>query len=368
MIFYAAVLCVLCLLQVRFVVAQQYGDWSAFWAAGATAGTHDLLDPRAHARWQHTHNVPSTIFPYLPGAAWLLAPLKHASLALGYAINFALMTIAGIASAVIAARAYRMPRELTLALTFGWAPAIASLATGQNSMLLLLLVMCGAWGMSAQSWLLTGLAAGALLYKPLYALPFLAMLIVQRNWRALGIAAVCAVIWYVVSALATAGDWMWPQHYAAAIRGYAIADAQGNAVKAISLPQLALRLHVSPLIAYVGGAALFFAVVALTVRMPKLQAVGLTMLAALALGPHTLPYDLTLMLPAVFCFMHTAADPLRTRTIVAMFLIAPFWLLSGVIRFDVLAVLCTGFLGLLLVINRAAEKSKASPFALSTAL
>lgn len=358
-ILYGAVLTLLCLVQVRFVVAQGFGDWSAFWSAGATAGTRDLLDPARHAAWQHAHHLLTTIFPYLPGAAWLLAPLKNVPLALGYAINFIVMAAAAASAALLAARIYRISRTLAIVFAFAWAPVIAALATGQNSPLGLLLTMIAIGAVAAGSSAFAGIAVGLLLYKLSYAVPFIALLAARRNVRALAIVAVFAAAWYVAGASATAGDWQWPAHYVQALRGYALPDARFNAVKAISISHLLLRAGVSQTAAMLAGAALLLAALPLLARVPALEAVSFTPLLGLAVGPHTLPYDVALALPALYYTMTHAREPFRTRGICAVYLAAPLWLLSGIVHFDVLAVVCDG--AVLLWLLKGLHESTARP-------
>lgn len=341
-VLYASVLIVLCLIQVRFVIAQHFGDWSAFWAAGATAGTPDLLDPQRHGAWLAAHHMLRTIFPYLPGAAWFWYPVRGLSLAAGYACSFALMALAAFGAAILAARAYPFPRLVAVMLTFAWAPVIAALATGQNSPLGLLLTMCAVTAAALQAPLAAGLAAGALLYKLPYAIPFVLLFAVRRDVRALAMVALCAIAWYFISVAATGGDWSWPSHYVSALHGYFGADFRYNADKSLSIPAMLMRVGVSPTLAFAAGAAIFAIALPLLARVPLLEAASFAPLIALASNSHTLPYDAALALPALFYLMTNAAEPLRTRLICALYLAAPLWLLSGVFHFDVLAVLCDG--------------------------
>lgn len=346
---YGTLLAAACLVQVRFVVAQGFGDWSSFWAAGSTVGTADLLDPKRHAAWQTAHHLLTTIFPYLPGAAWFLLPVKPLSLGAGYALNFVLMAAAAGAAALIAARVYHLARWFAVVLSFAWAPSIAALATGQNSALGLLLAMTAVAALIADSWLVSGLAAGLLLYKLPYALPFIALLVARRNGRALAVVGVCAAAWYLGGVTATAGDWHWPGHYLDALRAYTGPDARYNAVKAIGVPQLLLRAGVSQAAGMLAGAVLFVLSLPLLARSTVLAAASFTPLLGLALGPHTLPYDLALALPAIYYLATHLREPLRTRFVCAAYGLAPLWLLSAVLRFDVLAVICEGMLLLWLI-------------------
>jgi hypothetical protein len=345
---YGALLVVLCLAQVRLVAAQGYGDWSAFWAAGATAGTRDLLDPQRHTAWQHAHHLVPTIFPYLPGAALFLSATRTLPLPAGYAINFVLMSIAALISGLLAARLYGIRKDIAVILTFAWAPVIAAIATGQNAPLLLLFSVLAIRGFATQSSIAMGFAVGAMLYKPLYALPFIVLFLLRREWRGLGIVTACAGAWYVLSVTATAGDWSWPVHYAAAISGYVLHDFYANAGKAISIPQFALRLGVMPAAAYAAGAFLFLLALPAVARMAAVEAASVVPLIALACGPHTLPYDVTLALPAMFFFAGNAAEPLRSRIVALMYLLAPLWVLCAFVQFDILAVICIGFTAIVL--------------------
>lgn len=355
-VLYGTLLALLCAVQVRFVAAQGYGDWSAFWAAGSTAGTGDLVDPRRHAAWQLGHHLLTTMFPYLPGFAWLYVPTRPLSLAAGYAVNFAVMAIASVGAAFIAARLYRLSRGVAVALSLAWAPVIAAMATGQNAALGLLLEMTAISALVADSWAACGIAVGLLLYKLLYALPLLALLAVRRNWRALGVVAGCAMLWYLASAAAAAWDWQWPAHYLQGLRAYAGPDARFNAVKAISIPQLLFRAGAPLSAGVLAGAVLFLTCLPLLQRRSVLAAASFAPLLGLAFGPHTLPYDLALALPGILYATTHFEEPLRTRAICAVYVLAPLWLLSGILRFDVLAVICEGIL-ILWIIQRPHEST-----------
>lgn len=336
----AALLVVFGAQQIRWVMAQGYGDWSAFWAAGATAGTSALLDPRRHFAWQKAHHLLTTIFPYLPGTAWLLAPFKALSLRAGYALNLTIMTIAGIAAALLAARTYRIhPFSATL-LVFAWAPTMAALATGQIAMIGLLLSVVATFGLASGASVLCGLAVGAMLYKVTYAVPFVLLLAVRRDARALFVVLACGIVWYVVSVAATGGDWQWPAHYGTALHAYFGPDFRQNAEKAVSVSGLLLRAGVPDWPALAVGAVFLVIALPLLARAPVLEAASFTPLLALAFGPHTLPYDAVLALPAIFYIYTHASGPVRTAFMATFYLIAPLWIFTDTFHFDVLAVLC----------------------------
>lgn len=348
-VLYASVLLLLCLAQIRLVAAQRYGDWSAFWAAGSTAGTLQLLDPHLHADWQFAHHLEMTPFVYLPGAAWFFVPFKGLSLAAGYAINAALMFVVLICSGFLCARIYAMPKWFAVLAVLAWAPAIAGVATGQIAAIGLLLTLLVILGVVEDMPLLAGLAAGLLLYKPPYALPLLLLLLVRREWRALAVAAACAVVWYALSVLATAGDYAWPVHYARALQSYFGPDFAYNGAKAVSIPGLLLRAHAPVWLASLAGAAVLAAAIPLVRRRPALESASMIVLAGLVANPHTWPYDVALALPALFYLMTHLPARRRTVAMCAVYLLAPLWFFTPVFHFDVLAIICIGIAGYWLV-------------------
>jgi hypothetical protein len=270
------------------------------------------------------------------------------------------MAIAAAAAAIIASRVYSISKSVSVLFTFAWAPVIAALATGQNSPLGLLLITIAVGGIAADSWIAPGVAIGLLLYKLPYALPMLALLLLRRNWRGVAVVAGFAALWFLASVAATAGDWHWPAHYADALRAYAGPDARFNIDKAISVPQWLFRAGVPQSAAMLAGAALFLAALPILLRFSKLEAASFMPLLGLAVGPHTLPYDLALMLPALYYVMTHVPEPLRTRAVCAIYLVAPLWLLSGIIHFDVLAVVCDGLL--LVWLLKGLHESTRSPY------
>jgi hypothetical protein len=103
-----------------------------------------------------------------------------------------------------------------------------------------------------------------------------------------------------------------------------------------------MRAGASSSIAIFAGAAFFTLTIPLLLRMPLPEACGLALVAGLASSPHTLPYDLALALPAVFYVVTRVREPVRTRLTCMIYLAAPLWLLSGLLHFDILAVICDG--------------------------
>jgi len=91
-------------------------------------------------------------------------------------------------------------------------------------------------------------------------------------------------------------------------------------------------------LAFVAGLALLIAGLVRMARVPALEAASMASLVGLAASPHAWPYDAAVALPAIFWAMTGIAEPWRTRIIVLAFAIAPLWLASNIIHFDLLAI------------------------------
>ena len=183
---------------------------------------------------------------------------------------------------------------------------------------------------------------GLLLYKPTYALPLIGVLLLRARLRELGVVAAIGAGWYLVSVAATGGDWRWPAEWAALIARYAPGDLSVNAAFVVSLPGLLARAGAGvPVIAAV--VALAAVAVALAVRRcGAVEAASAACLAGVALSPHALAYDAALALPMIAFTASRLAEPARTRMLLGLFLIAPLFFVSPLLRFDPLALLVIG--------------------------
>jgi hypothetical protein len=329
--------------QIRFVRSVgRFWDWVDFYIAGATVGTAALLDPIQRAAWGAAHQVSVTAFMYMPGFAWFLWPAAHVPLSWGFAANAVVMVACCAFAAPLAARAYGISRSLALLIILAWAPVTAAIVTGQNSPLGMLLSLLVVLGFAAERPALTGLAAGALMYKPTYALPVILLLLLRKEWKSLAIVVVCGVVWYALSIAATGGEWLWPLTYLRSLTGYAGPDFVGNRFKSISVPGVFMLLGTSKTVAYALGAVLLVAGLVVMTRVPLVQAASLAPLIGLAASPHAWPYDAAVALPALFWVVSTVEEPWRTRIIVAAYAIAPTWLASNVLHFDLLSIVVIG--------------------------
>lgn len=308
---------------------QGYADWRAFAIAGTRVGTSSLLHPAE--LWQ--------AFVYLPAAAWAIAPASRLPLAIGFTLSCVVMVACAVGAAAIASRLYRIPRTTMLCLTFAWWPTLyAAVVVGQNATLGLVLALLTIAGMVRGSPLLTAIPLGLLLYKPTYALPLVALLLVRARWRELAYVALFGMVWYLASAAATGGDWLWPRTLALLIHSYFAQDLRVNATLSVSLTGMLLRAGLAP--AAIAGLVAVLALAALPAlrRAEPLESGSAACLIGLALSPHALAYDAVMALPMIAYAATRLTEPLRTPLVVAVYVLGPLAFLTPIFHFDPLAI------------------------------
>lgn len=313
-------------------------NWANFYAGGATAGTQDLLDVYRHGAWQQAHGFVPQPFVYPPGVAIAFMPFVYLPLAFGFWANALVMLAACIDSALIAARIYRVDVKFAILAVLAWTPATASIAEGTNASLALLLTLLCAFGLVKGRWWLTGIAVGLLLYKPSDAVFFVILLLVRRQWRALGVVAVCAAGWYLAGFFATGNDAAWPAHYAALLRWYYPVEFAHYGKWAIGSIGLLLHLGIPQTVATPSALAIGIAGCVALARVSMLEAVSMTGMLAIATSAHALPYEAALLVPALFYVMTHVSEPLRTRIIVIAYATAGLSILRWRIDFDPISI------------------------------
>lgn len=308
------------------------GDFSVFWSAGATAGTSTLLDPVRHTEWQAAHHVALDFWRYPPAFAFLFVPISWLPIWAGFVVNFAVMLGLVAVSGLLISRVFGLPRSLALLLSFAWTPATASVDIGQNAPLALALALWTIDALRRDRQAEAGLAVGLLLYKPTLALFLLGLLVLRGRWRALAVAAVVALGWYLTSVLATAGDWSWPVDWWNGIQPWLGPDLARNGDKAVSLPGLVSRIGVPGLVSVVVGAAIVLASLPALTRAPIVEAASGACLLTLVAGPRVWGYEAGLMLPILALVVsdpRTVAEPWRTRVVFSAVPLGLLWLVSA---------------------------------------
>jgi phage shock protein PspC (stress-responsive transcriptional regulator) len=333
---------ILMLLGMVLIVAAPFNnwqDWGVIWSGGATVGGPDLVDASRHAAWQGAHGILPSFWKYPPATAYLLWPFAQLPVDVSFWVQAVLMFACIVAAGRLAARIYGFTPELGILAALAWGPCTASVATGQNAPLALLLAMLAIRAMQSERPWLAGAAAGLLLYKPTLALGLILLFIVRGRWRELSVVAVAGVMVFLLSVAAAGGDWNWLATWVEGAKVWLPPDAIWNADKAITLPGLLSRLPVPWVVPVLGGVALAVAAVPGLRRAGIVEAASAACLLGLAAGPRAWGYEAALAFPFV-CWVLAGgiAEPWRTRLIVVAYLLCPLWMVSLYIGLNGVAV------------------------------
>jgi hypothetical protein len=284
-------------------------DFAAFWAGGKLAGAPQLLDLRTGLELQVAQGLPPTPFVYPPGVALLYVPFTWLPYPLAGLLHALLMLTALVAAARIWAPLLGIPRRWAVLGALAWGPAAASVISGQNAALVLLLAGLVARSLDAGTGnaLLTGMAAGLAAYKPQLGWPVSAAALLRGRSRALLLAGVVAAgaLQYLAGVVATGGDWSWPSAWLAAVRTYSGPDLEANGWQAISAPSIGIRLghlwssDVAVVVGWVVGIGLAVAALRVAWRARPAAAVALALAIGVLVDPHAWVYDATVLLPAL---------------------------------------------------------------------
>jgi hypothetical protein len=308
----------------------QWNDWSPFWAAGGTVGTPALMNATLHTAWQVSRGVPSDYWRYPPAFAFAYWPASLFQVGPTFVANTAVMLALLGVSGVLMARIFELPRGFALRLAFAWTPALAAVDMGQNMPLAIVLALWAIDGLRRDSQIEVGLACGLLMYKPELGVFLLGLLVLRARWRAVAVAVALMAAWYIVSVLASAGDWGWPVTWWNGIQPWLAHDFAFNADKTVSVPGLLARLGVLPSwLCYLTGAGIVLLALRGLVRAPVIEAASATFLLALVAGPRVWSYEAGLMLPILaWTAAGGVAEPWRTRLILLAVPIGLLWIVS----------------------------------------
>jgi hypothetical protein len=247
--------------------------------------------------------------PYLnpPALAVALAPTT----VLGYVPSFLLFTlgmVAALAGAALVAGS-RLPHIraapggalTTVLLTVGYLPVALTMFGGQNTVLTLFL-LAGVFGMlRAGRPLAAGVFLGLLSYKPQYALLPGLVVLLHREWRAVGAAAAVGLLHWAVGAV-VAGP-AWPLDMLRALGEHAPLELATSGLRQFSLVTAARHAFPGP----AGGVValmLLAAAVALVVSGARRIGAGdpgfpaffaFVVAATMAISPHLQYYEAGLL-------------------------------------------------------------------------
>jgi hypothetical protein len=315
------------------------GDFMAFYTGavfvheGRGPELFDLATQRAYQL--DLTGPPNTQWqPYInpPLLAVALAPLASLPYRYAYWAFSVLALLAFIGSMVLLKPKLtylarnRLTWFTTLALTASWLPLFRSMASGQNSLftIFLLVAVYAAW--KDNRMILAGVWLGLISYKPQYGLLLGAVFLARGMWVALTAAGVTAGAHYALGAVFMGAD--WPFRMIDTLRLHRTLEQQIFGTHISILPTAGHSLP-EPLAAWV--AAICIAAVALLcvwqarrigptdVRFPVLY--GLLVCGTLMVSPHVQHYDVSLLaIPTVLTLDYMLGQGMRPSLLLRLLL------------------------------------------------
>lgn len=289
------------------------GDFPAFYSAGsmvADGNVDQLYDLSAQKVAQQDLLGPEggfLMFPYAPHVALIYAPLSLLNYRVAYVVHTALMVAALIgALALIRPIIAVVDRwfALSVASAIGFYPILMALGGGQNTAVTLVLVAWMWRSLNDGREVPAGIAVALMMFRPQYALPLMALLLLGRHLRAVIWAAAGMATTWMVGAVMMGP--LWVTDWLQSVTPFMSADADTNAhnaVAVIGVLQAALGADFTPGIAIGVALSLGIAIVLAAAwwsgLVPLDLLVALTTTGMVLMSPHTMFYDSGIVIIAV---------------------------------------------------------------------
>ena len=151
------------------------------------------------------------------------------------------------------------------------------------------------------------------------------------------------MIVYLVGIPAVGGDVLWPSRWLDNLAAWLPDDAIRNADKAVSVTGLVARFPVPGWLPYLVGLAVVVVAIPRLMRAPIGEAAAGALLVGVAVSPHAWGYEAALIAPFIWwAIAGGIAEPWRTRSAIAAYVLAPFWLVSGWTQLSTVAIVVLG--------------------------
>jgi hypothetical protein len=227
--------------QTNAVSGKLGGDFPAFYGAGRIVlegDIHQLYTVDRQIEAQKDLMFASErymCFAYPPFVAIPYALLAMFPYKVAYLIHLCLMLLMLLGVLKILFREYKVPDRyflLSLSISLSFYPLLKAFFGGQNTLLTLLL-LCLFWScVDRQQNILAGLFLGFMLFKPQFAVPMIALILLSRRWIAAVSSLGVGAGFYLICAFLLGPDWF--AEWLDFALWFSQTDAQVNAAKSIS--------------------------------------------------------------------------------------------------------------------------------------
>lgn len=196
------------------------GDFPSFYAAGQVLvdDADALYDPSVQAAEQRDlfgeePDGGQLFFAYPPPAAVPYAALAHLPYRLSYVVHTLVMaSLLVLGLHLVRPLAPLVDRyfEQVVVASLLFYPMFVGVTGGQNTALTFALVALFLRALSEDRELLAGVALAGLLFKPQFALPLVALALIARRVRSVGVAAAGGLAFYLIGASLQGWGWIGP--------------------------------------------------------------------------------------------------------------------------------------------------------------
>jgi hypothetical protein len=320
----------------------RWWDFTSFYAAGRLAFTPEVLDVKTMMLLQQNLGLPINQFIYPPAFAILYAPLSALPYNLAGLINLVLMGLAYLLAIRLGAHLLKIPLKQALVAALAWAPAGASVATGQNATLLLLLFVIG-----LGTTTLVAPARLAILYKPQLGLPVLGALFLRRPRYGALLLLVGGALDYFLSVLATGGNFSWPLDWLSSFEFTRSTELATNGWQSMSMSG-AFAHALGPqfeILGYVAAVGLVLVSLRALRRADQTLALALALALAIVISPHSHIYDAVLLLPLLaLIWRRSLGDDSIKLAMVLTYIAALLWIAKPLWPVQPLLVVALGWI------------------------
>ena len=332
------------------------GDYPAFYGAGRIIAEGDwekLYSPTRQLEIQ-TDLFPNEKTGFLPFSYPPFVALSYYPLSLlSYRISYIIHSLLMVSAIFLAIQLIRPLNSLidrynlsALAVSLSFYPLFRAIGGGQNTAIILLIIVVS-WRIAlAQREWFAGIILGLLLFKPQFAIPLIGLFVLSGRWRVGLGSAFTAVVLYSISSCVSGPLWVVP--WSKFTWWFSQTDAGVNSTNSVSWLGFSEAIfgtknHVA---LFLGWGLTFLTVIGVGLlwiiggRRADLTAqLGITMPALVLMPPHVMYYDLSLVL-------FTYAAMIRVNSEKLWLILGFIWLFS----FSQIASTIIGFSPLFIVL------------------
>jgi len=358
-------------------------DFITLYAAGLAfrTGLHNLYNLTTQFEIQQSLIQPtllSGVNPFIspPYVAQVYSIFTHLPLSLAFILWTLLSIVFTFGSLVLLHRwlpeavKRHLPLGQVAIIVFSFFPFIEGIQVGQNHALTMLLVTGVLVFIISEKWLLAGVMAGLLIYKPQLVIGLLVIWLIWRKYQALGAFSVTALVWagtfWLVNGFGPYQMYLdisrdlFLLPYIEGFPAYLLTTFYGLLTTLFPIGALPVIRILT--IIFAGIALLILTWLAYMYRnrsmLEKTPIIVLAMLVPLLAFPYTLLHDMVIVIPAFFLWARYSLSPALLKTVIAVYLSGFFLtLLAALIKVALFPLLLIGITSM--VIFHSVFKMKA---------